>query len=147
MGYIRPSCAALVGKIEVSSPIPLPRSIPLRDATILHHDANSLQILELCIATDFRWRKISLSLTSTLQDMFCDLKENSTGFLESFDVKLSDWSELQKNKLSTQHIFNTFYSSPSLRRVKWRSRPFLRGCSSHTPSLDATFSGDIETRG
>jgi hypothetical protein len=80
-----------------------------------HDIAAMRQILELCIATAPRWREISLNLTRDLQDMFCALKEDSTEFLESFDVRLFKWSQCRKNQL-----LNAFYSSPFLRRVEWR---------------------------
>ncbi|KIK01231.1 hypothetical protein K443DRAFT_99000 [Laccaria amethystina LaAM-08-1] len=80
-----------------------------------HDIAAMRQILELCIATAPRWREISLNLTRALQDMFCALKDGSTESLESFDVGLSKWSQSRKNQL-----LDAFYSSPFLRRVKWR---------------------------
>jgi hypothetical protein len=80
------------------------------------HDIVAMrQILELCLATAPRWREISLNLTHALQDIFHGLKEDSTEFLESFDVGLSKWSQSRKNQL-----LNAFYSSPFLQRVEWR---------------------------
>ena len=52
--------------------------LSLFDRSTLLKSQYPTQILELCIAAAFRWRRISVILTSGLQDMFCDLEKNST---------------------------------------------------------------------
>ncbi|KIK01242.1 hypothetical protein K443DRAFT_575898 [Laccaria amethystina LaAM-08-1] len=70
------------------------RSCPLSLYLAQYHssDCNDIaamrSILELCIATAPRWREISLSLTSALQDMFRALKNDTIGFLEASDADL-----------------------------------------------------------